>query len=257
MPYLDSARHVYFRHWDRSPADASVLLLHGFGEHSGHYHRLAYGLNNRGLDVWGLDHLGHGLSDGVRGQFRSVDALANNASLLLDAIEADFPDRPLFVVGHSLGGVTAALLAARGRRFDGLVLTGAPLSGLPRQIAPDPIMSEDPFYLDALENDPLSFDTAPAEPALWRAIGARVAELRTNFSRIDDPVLFIHGDRDAFAPPHEAQAWAAQLARAEVITLNGHHDIVNDLSHREVERQIDAFIRLAVRSSREPAAAAR
>jgi alpha-beta hydrolase superfamily lysophospholipase len=242
MPYLDDTRQVYFKHWPADPAVASVVLLHGFGEHTGHYHRLAFDLNARSLDVWGLDHLGHGLSAGERGVFPSMDALCENAARLLDVVEAQHPDRPVFVVGHSLGGVTAALLAVRGRRLDGLVLTGTPLSGLPEEVDEDAVMSEDDFYLDALETDPLGFDTAPAEGALWQAIGACVPELRSGVRKLSMPVLMVNGDRDAFAPVAEAQSWADRMPEARTVVVNGFHDIVNDVAHRQVAHEISSFI---------------
>ncbi|MFI7067489.1 alpha/beta hydrolase [Kribbella sp. NPDC050124] len=242
MPYLDDTDAVYFRHWAAAPAVASVLLLHGFGEHSGHYHRLAFALSNRGMNVWGLDHLGHGLSAGERGLFQTVDALADNAALLLDRIEADDPSRPVFVVGHSLGGIVAGLLAVRGRKTAGLVLTGAPLDGLPANVPDEAIMSQDQFYLDALATDPLGFDTAPAEGPLWRAIGVCSAELRAGWEQIGVPVLFVNGDRDVFAPASTARAWASRLPNATVVSVAGFHDIVNDLSHAHVAEQIGSFI---------------
>lgn len=242
MPYLDEARRVHFRHWSAAPATASVLVLHGFGEHSGHFRRLAGELNRRHLDVWGLDHLGHGLSAGERGLFGSVDALVDNAATLLDAIEAAHPGRPVFLVGHSLGGVTAAVLAARGRRLDGLVLTGCPLSGLPAGVGADAVMSEDPAYLDALENDPWGFDTGPAEERLWAAIGACGPELRDRMGRVDVPVLFVNGDRDVYAPVAETRSWAARLPHAAVLVVEGHHDIVNDTSHQRVADAIGTFV---------------
>jgi len=253
VPYLDAARQVYFRRWTTSPATASVVLLHGFGEHSGHFHRLAFGLNHQGLDMWGLDHVGHGLSAGERGFFASVDELADNTALLLDAIEVELPGWPLFLVGHSLGGVTAALLAVRGRRLDGLVLTGTPLSGLPADVADDPIMSEDPFYLDALENDPLGFDTGPAEGHLWEAISACSAELRERLRQLDVPVLFVNGDRDVFAPVAETRSWADRMPDASVVVVRGYHDVVTDVSYRQVADEIGAFV---TRHSPRPAATA-
>jgi Serine aminopeptidase, S33 len=61
-----------------------VLLLHGFGEHTGHYHRLAGQLTADGFEVYGPDHLGHGhTAGGLPGRFASVDELAANAAILL------------------------------------------------------------------------------------------------------------------------------------------------------------------------------
>jgi alpha-beta hydrolase superfamily lysophospholipase len=244
MPFLDDARSVYYRVWRAESPRATIVLLHGFGEHTGHYHRLAFALNAHGYDVWGLDHTGHGLSAGERGLFPSVTALAENASLLADLAESGSPRLPIFLVGHSLGGITAALIAVGGRKIDGLVLTGTPLSGLPAHMEDNPIMSNDAFYLDALANDPLTFDTVPAEDALWTSIAACEPGLRSGLPALDVPTLFVNGDHDVFAPLSDARAWAAQMPRAEVVEItDGHHDIVNDVAHRQVADAIASFIK--------------
>ena len=70
MPFLPAIEgNFYYRHWDCESPRAAVLLLHGFGEHSGHYHRFAGALVHSGFDVWALDHEGHGLTGGVSGRF--------------------------------------------------------------------------------------------------------------------------------------------------------------------------------------------
>jgi alpha-beta hydrolase superfamily lysophospholipase len=56
---------VYFKAWRvPAPRTAAVVLLHGFGEHSGLDHRLGNTLNTSGIELWALDEIGHGLSDG-------------------------------------------------------------------------------------------------------------------------------------------------------------------------------------------------
>src|ERR1700760_4970338 len=63
MPYFDGVTgRVYYRAW-RAPAPrtAAVVFLHGFGEHSGLYHRLGDALTGAGIDLWALDEIGHGL----------------------------------------------------------------------------------------------------------------------------------------------------------------------------------------------------
>ncbi len=44
---------VYYRAWRvPAPRSAAVVFLHGFGEHSGLYHRLGNALNNAGIELW-------------------------------------------------------------------------------------------------------------------------------------------------------------------------------------------------------------
>ena len=44
---------------------AVVVFLHGFGEHTGVYHRYGFALNAAGIDLWAVDQFGHGLSPGT------------------------------------------------------------------------------------------------------------------------------------------------------------------------------------------------
>lgn len=44
---------VYYRHWACPQPRAAVIFLHGFGEHTGLYHRYGFALNDAGIDVWG------------------------------------------------------------------------------------------------------------------------------------------------------------------------------------------------------------
>jgi alpha-beta hydrolase superfamily lysophospholipase len=243
MPFLDTPDHNYFRRWEAAEPRSIVVLLHGFGEHSGHYHRLALSLADAGHDVWAIDHTGHGLTGGERGRFGSVAELALAASALQRTATARLGPLPVFLVGHSLGGVTAALMAVGGERVDGLVLTGAPLSGRPAQIPAEIVFSTDESYLDALATDPLAFDTAPAEEALWVALDSVVDALVAGLPSLELPVLLVNGQQDPLAPLAEAQAWAARLRRADVVAIaDGHHDIVNDSAHREVAQVIKQFL---------------
>ncbi|ORA33668.1 alpha/beta hydrolase [Mycobacterium aquaticum] len=235
MPFLDGERgRFYYRHWDVEAPRAQVLLLHGFGEHTGHYHRLAGQLNAVGLDVWGPDHIGHGHTGGSSGMFGSVGDLVSNAAVLLDAMAAR--RLPVVIVGHSLGAVTGAMLALeKPASAKGLVMTGAPLWGLPELGQQDLVMSADEAYLDALANDPLGFDTAPAEPNLWRALEPAGYDVRRALPALDMPVLLINGEHDVFASPAKAAEFAAQLRRGRSMSIRGgHHDIPNDVPHRRV-----------------------
>lgn len=246
MPIRKTATgQYYYRNWDCQDAMATVLLLHGFGEHTGHYHRFAAALVHAGFDVWGVDHVGHGMTGGVPGQFESIDQLVEHARDLATLIRTQHPDRPLVIMGHSLGGITGAALALSLQpQASGVVLTGAPFEGLP-DIEGDTelIMSRDASYLDALEHDPLKFDTAPAEANLWRAISAQTDALSRGLSRLAIPVLLINGEHDVFAPPALAQRWGKLIPNAHVLEIaGGYHDIPNDAEHRQVVAHVISAI---------------
>ena len=69
-------RELFCRHWT-GPRDsnATVVLMHGYAEHSGRYHHVATGLVEAGYDVRAIDARGHGRSPGVRA-WRVPQALA-------------------------------------------------------------------------------------------------------------------------------------------------------------------------------------
>jgi alpha-beta hydrolase superfamily lysophospholipase len=82
-----------------------VVLVHGFGEHSGRYGHVAQSLVARGFAVAGWDLRGHGRSTGVRGHIARSDSLTEE----LAAVCAHFrrPNVPLFLFAHSMGGQIA------------------------------------------------------------------------------------------------------------------------------------------------------
>ncbi len=84
MPYFEGVSgSVYYKSWRVAPPRrAAVVFLHGFGEHSGLYHRLGNALNSSGIELWALDQIGHGLTDGERAALRSVDDLVENGRRL-------------------------------------------------------------------------------------------------------------------------------------------------------------------------------
>ncbi len=180
MPTFDGATgRVYYKAWRvPGPRSAAVVFLHGFGEHSGLYHRLGNTLNASGIELWALDEIGHGLTEGDRAVIGSIDDLVENGRRLTALAEAVQPGAPVWLAGHSLGAAAAAVSATRDPgRYAGLILSGAAISPLDwvvalgdddaAELSLDPAdLSSDPFYLDELTYDPLAF-TSAAGAAAW------------------------------------------------------------------------------------------
>ena len=110
-------------------ARATVLIVHGLGEHAGRHAALARRLNAWGYAVRGYDHFGHGQSDGPRGALTSDTRLLDDLAALVDATRARQPaGQPLILLGHSMGGLVAArFVALRLRAVDALVLSSPAL----------------------------------------------------------------------------------------------------------------------------------
>jgi alpha-beta hydrolase superfamily lysophospholipase len=251
MPFIDTEHgQCYYRHWPAAEPTAAVVFLHGFGEHTGLYHRYAFALNAAGIDFWAVDQLGHGLSPGARGDFGSLEASSTLADALTAlAIEAT-PDIPLFAQGHSFGAVaTLCRLLDSPDRYRAGVISGAPLVPIPgmgdadTSIDFDPLwLSADPFYLDSIANDPLAFadgDGIPLARELdraWDRFGADLPTLRV-------PTLAVHGENDPIADVGAVRAYADQIEALRIEEIaGGRHDILNDAMYDAVARSIIEFV---------------
>jgi alpha-beta hydrolase superfamily lysophospholipase len=256
VPYFDgSTGRVYFRAWRAAvPRSAAVIFLHGFGEHSGLYHRLGDALTAQGIDLWALDEIGHGLTDGDRAFIRSIDDLVHNARLLTILADEAEPGGPLLLAGHSLGAAAAAVTVSRDPAAPrSLSVSGAAISPLEwvNDLAADGELSldlgdlsADPFYLDEVQNDPLAFTSAAGAQSLVDTLPPAWDELRRDFGRTTLPTLFVHGGQDPIVPVSVARDWAARLPRGQLAEFAGaRHDVLNETVHREVATVITHFVR--------------
>ncbi len=257
MPYFEGVDgRVYYKFWPATERRATVVFLHGFGEHSGLYHRLGHTLNRYGVDLWALDEIGHGLSEGDRAVIHSIDDLVENGRRLTRLAEAATPGSPVFLAGHSLGSVAAAVSVARDPgHYRGVILSGAALSPLDWVVqlagqgddaelsldASD--LSADPFYLDELANDPLAFTSAAGAQSLVSVFPLAWSELDDHFAGVTLPVLFVHGADDPIAPVALSRQWAERLPDGRIVEFTGaRHDVLNETVHREVAAAIAEFV---------------
>jgi alpha-beta hydrolase superfamily lysophospholipase len=263
MPTFDGATgRVYYKAWRvPEPRSAAVVFLHGFGEHSGLYHRFGNTLNSAGIELWALDEIGHGLTEGERAVIESVGDLVENGRRLTALAEAAAPDAPVWLAGHSLGAAAAAVSAVRDPgRYAGLILSGAALSPLDWVLALgeddaagldlDPAdLSSDPFYLDELIYDPLAFTSAAGARSIAAVLSAAWVELSDKFAQVPLPVLFVHGADDPVVPADHAREWAGRLKRGRLAEFAGaRHDVLNETVHRQVATAITDFILTAGRT---------
>src|SRR5262245_24737188 len=111
--------------WPAPEPRASLLLTHGFAEYAeryvAHYHGLVPRLNALGFDVYAFDLRGHGRSPGARGVADIKQAVADHHAARRALSNQG---KPLFLFGHSLGGlITAASVAEDQGGVTGVVLS--------------------------------------------------------------------------------------------------------------------------------------
>jgi acylglycerol lipase len=131
--YLHSKDHtpIFYRHYAVSDQKATVLLVHGFGEHSGRYGELIKRLHDMHFEVFSFDFRGHGRSLGERGDLECFERYEEDLKAAIHFARAkQRVAKKFFIVAHSMGALVALRVASQDPEgIDGMVLS-APLFAL-------------------------------------------------------------------------------------------------------------------------------
>jgi alpha-beta hydrolase superfamily lysophospholipase len=250
------------RAWMPPTLRAVVAVVHGLAEHSGRYAFLADRANQRGLGVVSADLRGHGRSPGERSWVERFDDYLLDADALLAKAHELAAGRPVFLMGHSMGGAIALRwMAQRHQAVAGLVLSSAALkiggdvSRLLLALAPllsrwlphlrgtriDPeLISRDPAAVAAYVADPLVSLLAPpvrTGAELLRAMAAN----RQAAAGLTVPVYLLHGDADRLTDPAGSreiyELWGGP-DRTLRLWPGSRHETLNDLDREAVAAEL-------------------
>jgi lysophospholipase len=232
---------LYYRAWDHASPTAHAIIAHGLVEHSGRYEHVAARLQQAGVAVWALDHRGHGQSEGDRADIGSIQMTVDDLDLFVDLVKEQSGDLPIFLIGHSLGGlISTAYAEAHQERLAGLVLSGPVLVVPPEIIAladldeiPDiglaEAISRDPAVIAAYKADPLVFNGVPPH-SFFRSLEA-AAGVCEHLSDLTLPILVMHGSNDLLAPPQSLREVAYRVASTDLTARMWpglYHEIFNE-----------------------------
>jgi len=248
---------IFVRSWrPQRPARAVVVISHGFKAYGGLYGWAAEQLVKHGLSVYAIDHRGHGSSGGERYEAKHVDEFVSDLDQLVDLARAREPGLPLFLLGHSAGGVIGCIYTlTHQEKLAGFLCESfafgvftprfalAALKGLSR-VAPhlrvlelkNALFSRDPAVVAALDADP----QIPQQkyPAVTVAALVRATErVRAEFERITLPVLILHGTEDKVTEPAGSRLFHERTgSKDKALKLyEGHvHDLLADLGKEQV-----------------------
>ncbi len=105
ISFEHDSNYIYTAYAQAKAVKGVIVLVHGFGEHSGRYKEAVIPmLIQTGLAVVYYDNIGHGKSDGKRGHCKGYPQLMTILELVIQKAKVLFPDSPLFLYGHSMGG---------------------------------------------------------------------------------------------------------------------------------------------------------
>lgn len=221
---IAGGQSVYWQAWlPQDPARAVVVLVHGIHEHSARYTYVGARLAAAGFAVYAADHRGHGRSDGRRANIERMALLQQDLRSFVRFAAGRHPG-PLFMVGHSLGGLIALMYATDGEAtegaLDGLVLSGPAVlatagSALAKRLAPvlsalvpdlgvasidaEDKISRDPDVVRSYRDDPL-VHRGKIKARTGAEILAVMQGLPARLRRLSVPLLVLHGADDQICP---------------------------------------------------------
>lgn len=88
----------------KDEAKAVIVMVHGIGEHSSRYLHWAERFVENGIAFLTYDQRGHGLSEGQRGVISSYEDFLKDIDIILNKAHLIYPDLPIVLYGHSMGG---------------------------------------------------------------------------------------------------------------------------------------------------------
>jgi alpha-beta hydrolase superfamily lysophospholipase len=262
---------VRTRHWPATDPWASLLLVHGLGEHSGRYEHVGERFSAAGIDTHGYDLRGQGASGGRRGDIDRWSRYLDDLAKRLDVVRAAADDRPVILYGHSMGGLIVAGYLLSDRPKPDLVVLTAPgldstlaiwkraLAPLVGRMAPtlaiptgiDPAtLSRDPSVAERVVVDDLCVKVSTARFAA-EAI-AEQARVRAGARSIDVPTLVLHGRDDGLVPPVASEVFEG-VPGIERRTYPGlRHELHNEPEGPAILDEVVAWLRERARLSRQP-----
>jgi acylglycerol lipase len=259
-------RH-YYQFWlPEGRPKAVLLVIHGLAEHSGRYANLVAHLVPHGYAVYGMDHLGHGKSDGARTYVERFSDFVESLHTYVGIVREGQVDAPIFLVGHSLGGLIAVTwLLEHQDEVQGVILSG-PAVRIPDNISALTIfagkilsallprvgilglaargVSRDPAVVAAYLDDPLVF-TGKVTARLGAEMLKAMRRIEVDARRMRLPMLILQGSADKLVDPAGARMLHERVGSADKtlkIYPGLYHEVYNEPEHGQVLRDVESWL---------------
>ena len=208
---------------------ATVIIVHGHGDHSGGLHNINFGLVQEGYIVYTFDLRGHGKSSGKRGFIKSWDEFRGDLHKFRKLVSKKQPGLPLYMIGHSMGGVIALDYAIDfSSGISGIIAIAPAISyevtrferfgiTLMGKLKPDLSIKKSrllmtknsamtaKFYSDSLRHNTIT-------PGLGRGLIQGVSRVLNQAPLITMPFLLQYGLRDKITPPTKLGSFFKQVS---------------------------------------------
>lgn len=257
---------------------ARLAIVHGYGDHAGRYAEFMTWLAQRGVACHAFDLRGHGRSTGARGFVRKWDDYLDDLGAFLALPDLD-PRRapetgqgasgaPLFLLGHSHGGLILAAAGVRGvlpPHVAGCVLSApylvnglavprvkgaaarvlnavAPWLRIKSGVSPR-MMSSDARQVEESRRDPLLLRSAT--PRWFLAHQPVQRETLARAGEFELPLMVLTGDADPIADPRGATEFHARAGSPDkslVVYPGFKHEPLREQGRQRVYADVLAWI---------------
>ncbi|MFC4763098.1 alpha/beta hydrolase [Dyella koreensis] len=238
------------RDWPHARMRGAVLIVHGLGEHSGRYQRLAQWFHTRGYAVRSYDQRGHGQSEGQRGALDHPGDLLEDLAVVYNSYATQLPQAPL-LLGHSMGGLVAARCVLDRRITPPALMLSSPalrchepawlqkLAGWLAKVAPR-LPLNNGLKLDKLSHDPQVVTDYRVDTACHRRITPRMADFIfsagaaciADASRLNLPTLLLVSGPDGLVDSSGSRDFASAAWAGNHLTTRFfdtlYHELFNE-----------------------------
>jgi alpha-beta hydrolase superfamily lysophospholipase len=253
---------LFFQSWapEERPRGA-VALVHGIGEHSGRYAHVAEAYVGAGYAFAAIDLRGHGKSSGPRLYAPSYEQIMKDIDGHLAGTRARFPDAPLFLYGHSMGGslVLRYGLTRGNAGLTGVIASSPGLgSGTPQpllkvlfgrimnKLIPTLVISLG-FPFEGLSHDPALLERTRADPLFQEGISVRLGfeilragEWIKGKTSFPFPLLIMQGTGDRHVDPGMTTDFARNLQSG--VTLRIWDGLYHELHNEKEKDRVISFM---------------
>lgn len=252
----DKAR-LFYRFSPSANARHTLIMLHGYGEHSGRYEKFLEGLDTESLQLAVMDFRGMGLSEGVKGDIGCFDDYLEDISDFIKHLQKKFSiSSRIILFGHSFGGLVALHWAMSHQDCIKTLVISVPFLGLrgrwlaygthriircvmPKFVYRNPVLAKglthDLQEIASYQSDPRIVREISAH-LLGEIIGAMEMIRKKTAVSFSFPVYMFCAGRERIVDPKEMFRFFERLVvpHKEIFRFEGfYHEIFNEIDRQK------------------------
>ncbi len=245
---------------------ASVVLLHGYGDHAARYGHVMETWAEMGLASLAVDFRGHGRSGGERGSCDRFEDYLDDVADAARTAERWRPGQRLFLFGHAFGGLVAASSGLNAPGPWGGVLVTSPSFGLAKPLPAPKLLfvkaasrlvpslalptgvrgdqsTRDPVRAKAQDEDPLVLRNARAR---WFVESQRAGRATTERARwLSLPLFVAFGTDDSIQSEAAARRFfeaAGSKDKTWHSCQGARHRLLDDLEWKALTKKMGEWV---------------